>query len=29
VTLDEANAAARRVIDPERMVTVIAGPYEA
>jgi len=28
VTLDAANAAARRVIDPERMATVIAGPYQ-
>ena len=29
VTLDEVNAAARRVIDPARAAVVIAGPYEA
>jgi zinc protease len=28
VTLDEANAAARRVLDPDRATVVIAGPYE-
>jgi zinc protease len=28
VTLDQANAAARRIIDPGRATTVIAGPYE-
>jgi zinc protease len=28
VTLDEVNAAARRVIDPARAAVVIAGPYE-
>ena len=28
VTLDEANAVARRVIDPDRMALVIAGPYQ-
>jgi predicted Zn-dependent peptidase len=28
VTLDEANAVARRVIDPARATVVIAGPYE-
>jgi zinc protease len=27
VTLDEANAAARRALDPERATIVIAGPY--
>jgi zinc protease len=27
VTLDEANAAARRAVDPERATVVIAGPY--
>ena len=27
VTLDEVNAAARRVLDPERATIVIAGPY--
>jgi predicted Zn-dependent peptidase len=29
VTLDEVNAAARRVLDPDRATVVIAGPYEA
>jgi zinc protease len=28
VTLDEANAAARRALDPDRATIVIAGPYE-
>jgi zinc protease len=28
VTLDEANAAARQVLDPDRATVVIAGPYE-
>jgi zinc protease len=28
VTLDQANAAARRAMDPERATVVIAGPYE-
>jgi len=28
VTLDEANAAARRALDPEQATLVIAGPYE-
>jgi zinc protease len=28
VTLEQANAAARRVLDPERATVVIAGPYE-
>jgi zinc protease len=28
VTLDEANAVARRVLDPDRATVVIAGPYE-
>jgi zinc protease len=28
VTLDEANAAARRALDPERAAIVIAGPYQ-
>jgi zinc protease len=28
VTLEEANAAARRLLDPERATVVIAGPYE-
>ena len=28
VTLDEANAAARRALDPERATVVVAGPYE-
>ena len=28
VTLDEANAAARRALDPERATVVIAGPYQ-
>jgi zinc protease len=28
VTLDDANAAARRVLDPARATVVIAGPYE-
>jgi zinc protease len=28
VTLDEANAAARRVLDPDRATVVIAGPYQ-
>jgi zinc protease len=28
VTLDDANAAARRVLDPDRATVVIAGPYE-
>ena len=28
VTLDEVNAAARRVLDPDRATVVIAGPYE-
>jgi zinc protease len=28
VTLDEANAAARRLLDPDRATVVIAGPYE-
>jgi zinc protease len=28
VTLDEANAAARRALDPDRATVVIAGPYE-
>ena len=28
VTLDEVQAAARRVLDPERATVVIAGPYE-
>jgi zinc protease len=28
VTLDEANAAARRAVDPDRATIVIAGPYE-
>jgi zinc protease len=28
VTLDEANAVARRVIDPQRAALVIAGPYQ-
>ncbi len=29
VTLDEANAVARRVIDPARAAVVIAGPYDS
>jgi len=28
VTLDEVNAAARRVLDPDRATVVIAGPYQ-
>lgn len=28
VTLDQANAAARRLLDPDRATVVIAGPYE-
>jgi zinc protease len=28
VTLDEVNAAARRILDPDRATVVIAGPYE-
>jgi zinc protease len=28
VTLDDVNAAARRLLDPERATVVIAGPYE-
>jgi zinc protease len=28
VTLDDANAAARRVLDPDRATVVIAGPYQ-
>ena len=28
VTLDEVNAAARRILDPDRASVVIAGPYE-
>ena len=28
VTLDEANAEARRILDPERATVVIAGPYQ-
>jgi zinc protease len=28
VTLEEANAAARRAVDPERATVVIAGPYD-
>ena len=28
VTLDEVNAAARRVLDPERAAIVVAGPYQ-
>jgi zinc protease len=28
VTLDDANAAARRVLDPERATIVVAGPYQ-
>jgi zinc protease len=28
VTLDEANAAARRVLDPDRAAVVVAGPYQ-
>jgi len=28
VTLDEANAAARRIIDPDRATLVVAGPYQ-
>jgi zinc protease len=28
VTLDEANAAARRTLDPDRATVVIAGPYQ-
>jgi zinc protease len=28
VTLDEVNAAARRLLDPDRATVVIAGPYE-
>jgi zinc protease len=28
VTLDEVNAAARRILDPDRATMVIAGPYE-
>jgi zinc protease len=28
VSLDDANAAARRVLDPERATVVIAGPYD-
>ena len=28
VTLDEVNAAARRVLDPERAAVVVAGPYQ-
>jgi len=28
VTLDEANAAARRTLDPSRAAVVVAGPYE-
>jgi hypothetical protein len=28
VTLDDANAAARRLLDPDRATLVIAGPYE-
>jgi zinc protease len=28
VTLDEANAAARRALDPDRATVVIAGPYD-
>jgi zinc protease len=28
VTLDDANAAARRLLDPERATLVIAGPYD-
>jgi len=27
VTLDDANAVARRILDPERATVVIAGPY--
>jgi len=29
VTLDEVNAAAKRLLDPDRATIVIAGPYEA
>jgi len=29
VTLDEANAAARQAVDPDRATVVIAGPYQA
>ena len=28
VTLDEANAEARRILDPDRATVVIAGPYQ-
>ena len=28
VTLDEVNAAARRVLDPDRATVVVAGPYD-
>jgi predicted Zn-dependent peptidase len=28
VTLEDANAAARRALDPERAAIVIAGPYQ-
>jgi predicted Zn-dependent peptidase len=28
VTLDDASAAARRVLDPARATIVIAGPYQ-
>jgi len=28
VTLDQANAAARRVLDPDRAAVVVAGPYQ-
>ncbi len=28
VTLDEANATARRALDPDRATVVIAGPYQ-
>jgi zinc protease len=28
VSLDDANAAARRVLDPDRAVVVVAGPYD-
>jgi predicted Zn-dependent peptidase len=29
VTLDEVNAAAHRILDPDRATVVVAGPYEA